>query len=103
MSRVNSVHDFDDHDLRGIVRGSRFCTKGIILGVFFDGKFNKESSVILVKLDGKKDSLITPYKKTFTVRQHVREIMEQAFVSQAVTQMPIRFFRSAYSERVHEG
>jgi len=99
MSRVNTVHDFDDHDLRGDVRGSRKTPKGIILGVFFDGKFNRESSVIPVKLDGKKDSLITPYRKTFTVRQHVREIMEQAFVSRAVTQMPIRFFRSAYSEK----
>jgi hypothetical protein len=103
MSCVNSVHDFDGHDLRGIVRASRFSYIGVILGVFFDGKFNRESSVIPVKLDGKKDSLINPYKKTFTVRQHVREIMEQAFVPRAVTQMPIRFFEVHIQKKVHEG
>ena len=58
MSRVNTVHGLHDHDLRGIVRASRISPKGIILGVFFDGKFNRESSVIPVKLSVKKDSLI---------------------------------------------
>ncbi len=68
MSRENTVHDFDDHDLRGIVRASRFSYIGGMLGVFFDGEFNRESSVIAVKLSVKKDSLITPIGKKHRAR-----------------------------------
>jgi hypothetical protein len=79
MSRENTVHDFDDHDLRGIVRASRFSYIGVILGVFFDGKFNRESSVILVKLDGKKDWNIIPIGKNIVHGFYERATVEHLF------------------------
>jgi hypothetical protein len=80
MRCVNNVHDFDDHDLRGIVRASRFSYKGVILGVFFNGKFYSESSVILVKLDGRKDWDITPYRKNSVHGFHERATVEHLFL-----------------------
>jgi hypothetical protein len=79
MSRENTVHDFDDHDLRGIVRASRFSYIGGMLGVFFDGEFNRESSVIAVKLAVRKDWVITPYRKTLGHEGHVRATVEFCF------------------------
>jgi hypothetical protein len=103
MSRVNTVHGLYDHDLRGHVRASSLFAKGIILGVFSHGKFNRESSVIPVKLSVRKDSLIKRVKKTFTARQHVREIVKQAFVSGPVKQMPIRFFEAYIQKKYTRG
>jgi hypothetical protein len=79
MARENTVHDFDDHDLRGIVRASRLSYIGGILRVFFDGKFNRESSVIPVKLAVRKDWVITPYRKTLGHEGHERATVEHLF------------------------
>jgi len=79
MSRENTVHDFDDHDLRGIVRASRFSYKGIILGVFSHGEFYSESNVTAVKLDERKDWVITPYRKTLGHEGHERATVEFCF------------------------
>jgi hypothetical protein len=79
MARENTVHDFNDHDLRGIVRASRFFYKGSILGVFSHGEFYSENSVIPVKLDGKKDWNIIPIGKNFMHEFYERAIVEFCF------------------------
>ena len=101
MSRENTVHDFDDHDLRGIVRASRFFSIGVILGVFFDGRFNRESSVIPVKLDGKKDPLITPIEKNIVHEFYERATVEHLF--SLYSENKSSGIRTCGWEKVHEG
>ncbi len=79
MARENTVHDFNDHDLRGIVRASRFSYIGSILGVFSHGEFYSESRVISVKLDGKKDWNIIPIGKNFMHEFYERATVEFCF------------------------
>ncbi len=50
-----------------------------MLGVFFDGEFNRESSVIAVKLSVKKDSLITPIGKNIVHEFYERATVEFCF------------------------
>jgi hypothetical protein len=101
MSRENTVHDFDDHDLRWDVRASRFSYIGVILGVFFHGEFYSESSVIHVKLGERRHWEITPYRKTLGHEGHDRAAVEHLF---------FLFRKNGNSvgwtcgwERVHEG
>ncbi len=79
MVRENTVHDTYVLSLANRIEASRFSYKGSILGVFFDGEFNSASSVIPVKLSVKKDSLITPYRKTLRHGEHVRATVEHLF------------------------
>jgi len=79
MSRENTVHGLYDHDLRGIVRASRFSYIGSILGVFSYGEFYSESSVIPVKLSVRRHWEITPYRKTFRHEKHERATVEFCF------------------------
>ena len=101
MSRENTVHDFDDHDLRGIVRASRFSYIGGRLGVFFDGKFNRESSVIPVKLSVKKDPLITPIGKNIVHEFYERATVEHLF--SLYSKNKSSGIRTCGWEKVHEG
>jgi hypothetical protein len=79
MSRENTVHDFNDHDLRWIARASRFSYKGVILGVSFYGEFYSESNVTPVKLAVRRHWVITPYRKTFRHEGDERATVEHLF------------------------
>jgi hypothetical protein len=79
MSRENTVHDFNDHDLRWIVRASKFSYKGSILGVFSHGEFYSKSSVTAVKLDGEKDWNIIPIGKNIMHDFYERATVEFCF------------------------
>ena len=63
MSRVNFVHDFDDHDLRGFIHVSSFAREIPALRVLLSGLYYTAFCVKPVKVDGKKDSLYNPLYK----------------------------------------
>jgi len=63
VSRVNFVHDFDDHDLRGFAYVLSFTREKPVLQVLHHSLYYSENSVRPVKVDGKKDSPYTPYRE----------------------------------------
>jgi hypothetical protein len=101
MSRENTVHDFDDHDLRGIVRASRFSYKGLFRRVSFYGEFYSGYTAFAVKLAVRKDWVITPYRKTLGHEGHERATVEFCF--SYIGKTGIRVFRHVVGKKVHEG
>jgi hypothetical protein len=79
MSRENTVHDFDDHGLRGGIHTSRFSYIGDILKESFYGEFYSESSATPVKLGERRQWENNHYRKNFMHGGHERATVELLF------------------------